>query len=319
MTSREWSRRAAEPRARERLGALAERSPSPVTAASPPSTDLSAPVQPARAELAPAVIEPVTATDPRTAPDLGTSRPERNDADDLLARLRSGALSTAATAYTAANGHPLEHPDLLDAEPRRRWGLTVRSATIVALVLLAVAAVVVLRGWTSSSTAVVPLADSAPVSDPFGGTESRLIVHVVGEVGDPGVVELAPGARVAEAVAAAGGATDDAALGAVNLARVLEDGEQVVVPSLVAAVGTPGTADTADDGGSGLGAPDPRIDLNAADAAALESLPGIGPVLAERIIAWRTDHGRFSSVAELAEVSGIGPSLLGNLQDLVRV
>lgn len=226
------------------------------------------------------------------------------DAHDVLARLRATALSTASTAYTAAHGHPLEHPDVLE-QPARRWRLALRPALLVGAVLLVVAALVVLRAWTTPE--VVPLESSGPAHDPFADTHERVVVHVVGEVAEPGVVELPAGARVSEAVEAAGGATREASLGAVNLARVVEDGEQILVPG-------PAAKTTADAQPA-----DPRLDLNTADAVQLEQLPGIGPVLAERILAWRTEHGRFSSVAELAEVSGIGPSLLARLSELVRV
>ncbi|NLE71005.1 MAG: ComEA family DNA-binding protein, partial [Actinomycetales bacterium] len=118
-----------------------------------------------------------------------------------------------------------------------------------------------------------------------------------------------------------GGATAEADLAGVNLARVVADGEQVVVPrpgeAAAAAVTAAGGGTTGGTGGAG-GAAGP-LDLNAADAAALDTLPGIGPVLAERIVAWRAEHGRFTSVEELTEVSGIGPTLLARLRDLVRV
>jgi competence protein ComEA len=91
----------------------------------------------------------------------------------------------------------------------------------------------------------------------------------------------------------------------VNLARVLEDGEQILVP-------LPGE-------GPGAAAADPRLDLNTADARALEDLPGIGPVLAQRIVDFRTAHGRFTAVEELTEVSGIGPTVLAQVREMVRV
>lgn len=145
------------------------------------------------------------------------------------------------------------------------------------------------------------------------GDVGVVVVHVVGQVAAPGVVRLAAGARVVDAIDAAGGASTEADLGAVNLARVLVDGEQVVVPRPGEPV-APVTSltGTAQEPGGG------PLDLNTADATALDALPGIGPVLAERIVQWRTDHGRFSSVDELAEVRGVGPSLLADLRDLVR-
>jgi competence protein ComEA len=118
-------------------------------------------------------------------------------------------------------------------------------------------------------------------------------------------------------VAAAGGPTASADLTAINLARVLVDGEQVVVP---APGDTPSTgAAPGASGGTGGAAGSGRVDLNRADAAAFDTLPGIGPVLAERIVAWRDEHGRFTAVEELTEVTGIGPALLAGVRDLVQV
>lgn len=144
-----------------------------------------------------------------------------------------------------------------------------------------------------------------------------VVVHVVGQVRSPGVVRLPNGARVEDAVRAAGGAAGSAQLSALNLARVLVDGEQVVVPAPgdpVATGAAPGPAP-----GAAPRAPGGRIDLNTADVATLDTLPGVGPVTAQKIVEWRTAHGRFSSVDELAEVPGIGPKLLEQLAPLVRV
>lgn len=251
---------------------------------------------------------------PTSSPTLASSSVEHEldpDVDDVVARFRSGALSAASRAYSAAHGHPLEHPDPFAEPAPRGWALRTRSALVVGVVVLVLAGLVVARGWMAAPADLVPLGPaSPPPADPFAAEAGGVVVHVVGEVDAPGVVELGPGARVAEAVEAAGGATREADLGALNLARTVEDGEQIVVPR----------EGEAEDGASASPTTtDPRLDLNAADAAALESLPGIGPVLAERILAWRTEHGRFSSVAELQEVTGIGPSLFGRLESLVRV
>lgn len=156
--------------------------------------------------------------------------------------------------------------------------------------------------------------------DPSGPRPAPLVVHVAGQVHDPGVVELAPGARVHEALAAAGGARPEADLAAVNLARVVVDGEQVYVPApgeVVPAVGTaPGQAGGGQSGSGQIGG---LVDLNRATVAELDALPGIGPVLAQRIVDWRGRNGRFTVVEELGEVSGIGPAILGRLRDLVTV
>ncbi len=149
-----------------------------------------------------------------------------------------------------------------------------------------------------------------------------MVVHVTGLVARPGLVRLPLGARVADAVAEAGGVTRRRAADTVNLARILVDGEQVVV----GLPGSSGSAGPLGDGGvdqrpSGnpLGAGPAVIDLNTATAGALEGLPGVGPVIAARIIDWRTANGAFRSVEELGEVSGIGDAVLAQVRGLVRV
>ncbi|QUC01476.1 helix-hairpin-helix domain-containing protein [Cellulosimicrobium cellulans] len=151
------------------------------------------------------------------------------------------------------------------------------------------------------------------------GAPGGVVVHVVGQVAAPGLVTVATDARVADALDAAGGATPDADLAALNLARAVTDGEQIHVPRPGEAVAAPPPASpwAASTGGGGAGGA--VVDLNAADAAALDTLPGIGPVLAERIVAWRDENGPFTAVDELGEVSGIGPAVLEDVRDLVRV
>jgi competence protein ComEA len=153
----------------------------------------------------------------------------------------------------------------------------------------------------------------------------NVVVHVAGAVRRPGLVELPGGSRVDAAVTAAGGATHRADLASVNLARYLVDGEQIVVlRKATTAAGAPGqsTGGTVSVGGtvstSGT-APGQPIDLNTATLEQLDGLPGVGPVLAKRIVDWRTAHGRFSSVDQLTDVSGIGERTLADLRPLVRV
>jgi competence protein ComEA len=173
-------------------------------------------------------------------------------------------------------------------------------------------------GAMSASPSVpAGLATTAPRSVSAGA--GIVLVHVVGQVRHPGVVRLPAGARVEQALAAAGGATSKADLVRVNLARPVVDGEQIVVPK-------PGEAMTGAAGvvggllgpGSTTGAAAP-VDLNTAGLAELDTLPGVGPVLAQRILDWRSQNGRFSTVDELGEVSGIGEKVLENLRPLVRV
>lgn len=149
----------------------------------------------------------------------------------------------------------------------------------------------------------------------------RILVHVVGEVARPGVIEVVSGARVGEAIEAAGGASEAAVLSAVNLARTVVDGEQIVVPNAqqVQDGAVPG-APAAGNGGAGAAGGVPAvIDLNTADAGALETLPRVGPALAQRILDWRSANGRFASVDQLLEVPGIGAKILDGMRERVRV
>ena len=193
--------------------------------------------------------------------------------------------------------------------PRRRLRLGIGAAVVLALVVLSAAVGIgILRGREEP-------VDTIAVTDADGSTAApsgELYVHVLGAVARPGLYVLHRDARLVDAVAAAGGTTEEADLGAVNLARLLEDGEQIVVPAIGAAPEASGTP-----GGAAPG--DERIDLNTADQAALESLPRIGPALAERIIAWREENGRFRSVDDLLAVPGIGEKLLAGLRDGVRI
>jgi competence protein ComEA len=157
-------------------------------------------------------------------------------------------------------------------------------------------------------------------------------VYVVGQVRHPGVVSLGVDARVEDAVNAAGGPTAGADLSAMNLARKIVDGERILVPKPGEHVSTPepvpaadavsGAADPAaasGSGGAGAGAPAAVLDLNTATAAQLDELPGVGPVLAGRVVAWRQANGGFKQVDDLGEVQGIGDATLAKLRPLVRV
>jgi competence protein ComEA len=138
-------------------------------------------------------------------------------------------------------------------------------------------------------------------------TQEFLYVHVVGEVMSPGMYQLPTGARLVDAVFAAGGLTEEADNASVNLARELTDGEQIVVFSI------------SQEGQSSGTNPAGLISLNRAGDKELEELPGIGPALAGRIIAWREANGGFKSVQDLLKVSGIGESLLSGVIDLVTL
>lgn len=199
-------------------------------------------------------------------------------------------------------------PETSEARQRARLKLGVGAAVVLGLVVLSGAVGLgILRGQASPSQVIdTSDAGSATVAP------AEVYVHVLGRVSHPGLYVLEQGTRVADALAAAGGTLDDADLQAVNLARLLADGEQIVVPQLGAAP-APGSSTGAGPGADGV------IDLNSADQAALETLPRIGPALAERIVQWRDDNGRFASVDDLLAVPGIGEKLLEGLRDKVRV
>lgn len=164
-----------------------------------------------------------------------------------------------------------------------------------------------------------------PPPAPSSAAPAELAVSVTGLVKRPGLVRVPAGSRVADAIAAAGGVTDTADITGLNLAAVLTDGDSVVVGGAVAtgsiagqAPATPGGTG-AGTGGTGGGSekPDPVVDLNTADRAALEELPGVGPVMAGNILSWRETNGGFTSVDQLQEVTGIGPARFAQLQPLV--
>jgi competence protein ComEA len=192
----------------------------------------------------------------------------------------------------------------LPALSRRQ--LFVAAAAAVVLLLL------VLRhlggNGGSAAPAVTPV---QPAAKPKAAGPKLLVVDVAGAVRRPGLYRLRSGARVDDAIASAGGATAKAQLAAVNLAAPVADGEQIVVPGRgsggVAAASSPSA-------GSSPSAP---LDLNSATLEQLESLPGIGPVTAQKILDYRQQHGAFHSVDELQGVPGIGPAHMAQLKGLV--
>jgi competence protein ComEA len=207
-------------------------------------------------------------------------------------------------------------------DPGRLGARSLWAAGLTAALLLA--------GWTwldrprvepvtevASGTAApssVPSAPSAPPVGEVADTSTTVVVSVVGLVSRPGLVTLQSGSRVADAVAAAGGLLPGTDPASVNLAAVVTDGQQITV-------GVPGTSGGAVGGDPAPGSPGSggRVNLNTATATELDALPGVGPVLARRIVDHRSAHGPFRSVDELDDVPGIGPAIAAELTELVTV
>jgi competence protein ComEA len=194
------------------------------------------------------------------------------------------------------------------------------TALVLASALLAALAIAGHRlaqtGAARTPDVVAPLeAVSTPTA---ADSRAALVVHVVGAVRRPGLYRLREGARVADAVERAGGATRRADLAALNLAAPLVDGVQILVPPR--APGAPAGGSAAglgsDSGGAGLGVGS-KPSLATATAAELDELPGVGPVTAQNIIDYRTEHGPFRSVDDLDAVPGIGPARIEQLRELV--
>lgn len=193
-------------------------------------------------------------------------------------------------------------PDPRRARVRRLAGV----ALVVALAGLGIGVFATAVTPRGSSTVIAP--DEGAGDDVAVVASDAIYVHILGEVREPGLYELRDGARAVDAVAAAGGFTDGADAGGLNLARFVSDGEQIVVPAV-------GEVPAAAPGVAGDG----RVNLNTADAATLDTLPGVGPATAAKILAWRERNGRFEAVDDLLDVGGIGEAKLDALRDLVTV
>jgi competence protein ComEA len=207
-----------------------------------------------------------------------------------------------------------------------------RTALIGAAVLVVVALGFV--GWRlggaaaggefsfeESEAATAPVAEDEPLDPDGANTSDTLWVHVAGAVSAPGLYELPAGARVGDALAAAGGPVPDGVVDAVNLARPLADGEQIFVPrageigvsdSAAAASGPPGAGASSGSGGT-------AVDINRASASELEALPGVGPATAEKIVSDREANGPFSSPEDLMRVPGIGEKKFEAMREMVVV
>ena len=247
-----------------------------------------------------------------------------------VAPARSSVIHAPSSVIPAKAGiSPPDPADSPEARPDHRgalseWG---RAAWEFTRGHLAAVGIVLLTGclWAgysvlqARSTPVERPPSTAPtvVASPTPTPLPRILVHVLGAVARPGVVELDEGARAQDAILAAGGLSEDADPGELNLAAVVADGAQLVIGTRKQPRGEIRGEGGGGSGGTGEGSQ--KLSLNKATQAEFEALPGVGPVTAARIVAWREEHGKFTRVEELQEVDGIGPKTYAQLAPLVRL
>lgn len=192
----------------------------------------------------------------------------------------------------------------------RQWLERYRAVLFFGLVALALVALILFRTLRPQPEAII-LSTPTPLPTPEATPTPRpLRVYVSGAVHQPDVYPLPPDSIVKDAIVAAGGATDDADLDRINLALPVADGQHVYVPRL-------GEENPPVQPPSRQPAAGGQVNINTADSAALDSLPGIGPALAQRIIDYRQEHGPFARLEDIMEVSGIGPGTFEKLRDLI--
>lgn len=262
----------------------------------------------------------------RLAHVLGQHQPRRAVGSGGPAKVREEPEAHAQRA----DDQTLTAVDLEEAGPPARPRFSrLHVGVVCSLVLLGVvfAALAVLRARPVAlatpqslpvSVSTYPPNASPPAASTNSSPRPRIVVHVLGAVRRPGLVRLPQGSRVQDAIDAAGGLLSSAAPGELNLAQILTDGQQMVVGSRAHPGGRLNDGGSGPGGSAGSGS-SPQVDLNTATATQLDSLPGVGPVTAERILAWRTEHGNFRRVEELQEVEGIGPKTYADIAPHVRV
>lgn len=189
-------------------------------------------------------------------------------------------------------------------------GIQKRALLFIGIVALAFSVLMLLSAQARPAADVIAAAPQSN-SEP-SLTTALLVIDVQGEVVNPGLYEVPLGSRVGDAIKAAGGVRKGVSTSSVNLARFLEDGEQLFVAGVDANFSSP-------MGGFSSSAVGGKLNLNRASESELDGLPGVGPVLAKRIIAYRNENGNFATVDELRKVSGIGPAKFGELQGFVTV
>lgn len=206
--------------------------------------------------------------------------------------------------------------------PNRRRRLSIGAGVVLVLLALAIAVLVTALGPRGSSQTLVPDEPAPASAEPTTGSDDSIesdqnapdvFVHIIGAVNNPGLYQLHDGDRAVDAVAAAGGLAADADQAQLNLARFVSDGEQIVVPRV-------GEAPPVSPGGAaGAVGQAGTVNINSADASALEELPGVGPALAVRIVEWREANGPFAAVDDLLNVTGIGQKKLDGMRESIAL
>lgn len=226
-----------------------------------------------------------------------------------VARRRLAQL-TASFEGRTAEGHGAEAAGTDEAPAPSAHRLERQHLRVVGVVLAAAAVITIwwllsARPHAEAEAPALPLSTSAT---PAKLAAPAVVIDVEGKVGRPGIVTLPKGSRVVDAIKAAGGLKSKGPTVGLNLARVLVDGEQILVGI------APAPGDIAGPAGAATGA---KLSLNTATAEQLDGLPGVGPVTAKAILAWRTKNGSFTKVEDLLDVKGVGPATLKDLRDLV--
>ncbi|MFH5877536.1 helix-hairpin-helix domain-containing protein [Arthrobacter sp. NA-172] len=266
----------------------------------------------------------------------GVDRGQNNNPEPLLPLLKGAAGAPGSADSDVESGLFSES----GVHTRLRWRTPWRVAVLLTVPCLLLLLWFGWQSWTAQPT-VEPLVRSSSargtVSDSpsndgagqgsgidgsgsNGGGVGQLTVHVAGAVKNPGIVRLPAGARVVDAIAAAGGAEPGAQLDSLNLAAVVEDAAKIHVPRIGEAV--PGPDGGVSGGGAAARGGKPaggKVNLNTATAEELDALPKVGPVLAKRIVEWRQQHGPFAAVEDLDAVDGVGPKMMEALLSLVTV
>ena len=223
--------------------------------------------------------------------------------DETHADVARRRLAQLTAAFEGRVVEPVDVP----VTPKRK--LQPQHVKVLAMVLTAAAVVTVwwlLSSRPQATTDTVPLALSTTTSTTSAPPE--LVIDVEGKVHRPGIVTLPAGSRVVDAIKAAGGLKGKADTASLNMARKVDDGEQILVGVAPVAAAEPVA-----------GAPGAKVNLNTATMDQLDELPGVGPVTAKSILDWRTKNGHFTKVEDLLDVNGIGQATLEDLRDLVTV